>query len=154
MPSLFLIYSTNDNKNNNNNRINRFLPLNLLLSSSSRGINHKKRIIQVYFTIDISDYNARSEEPIAAPSHSRDIVGQRDSCTLELVSRFERNSRLSALESAAILGGRAVSIPVEPIFNGFITPAPSIEFLFLSKASFRARALARVCLCAFACRFF
>lgn len=73
---------------------------------------------------------------------------------LELVSRFERNSRLSALESAAILGGRAVSIPVEPIFNGFITPALSIEFLLLSKASFRARALARVCLCAFACRFF
>lgn len=92
----------------------------------SRRINHKKeRIIQVYFTIDISDYNARSEEPIASSSHSRDIA-----------SRFLHALRLRRTgftfrTKLAFIGpriGRAVSIPVEPIFNGFITPAPSIEF--------------------------
>lgn len=119
--------------------------LNLLptILLSSR-INHKKkRIIQVYFTIDISDYNARSEEPIASSSHSRDIA-----------SRFLHALRLRRTgftfrTKLAFIGpriGRAVSIPVEPIFNGFITPAPSIEFLTPLRSSFRGRASARACL--------
>lgn len=104
---------------------------------SSRGIN-PKGIIEVYFTIEryrlrfAFDYNAGSEEPIAvvlARYHPAvEIVGQRWSrfFRVELVSRFERNSRLSGLESAAILALCIASIPVEPIFNGFVTPA--IEF--------------------------
>ena len=109
----------------------------------SRRINHKKkRIIQVYFTIDISDYNARSEEPIASSSRYREPILAR----FALASNWFHVSNETRVYRPSNRPRCIVSIPVEPIFNGFITPAPSIEFLTPLRSSFRGRASARACL--------